>query len=96
MIHLIAISLITILLIYGCIYSYNWNEKQIKNAQKLFDEKLIDLCHNAKTIEECNYAWNELMNDCLDGNLFKIPRSYQIKFYELRSVLQGKLSILNS
>jgi hypothetical protein len=82
------------LLITGCIYSYNYQENQIKKAQILFNNKLIDLCYDAKTVEQCNYAWNELMSDCLDGTYFKIPRSYQTKFYELRSVLQGKLSII--
>jgi len=94
MIHLISIAVIVILLISCCIYSYNWQEKQIKKAQILFNNKLIDLCYNAKTLEECNYAWNILMECCLDGSYFKIPKSYQTKFYELRAVLQGKLSML--
>ena len=94
MIHLTSIAVIVILLISSCIYSYNWQEKQIKKAHILFHNKLINLCYDAKTLEECNYAWNILMECCLDGNYFKIPKSYQKKFYELRSVLQGKLSIL--
>ena len=94
--HLIIISLIVFSLIYACIYSYLWQEEQLKNAEKLFNEKLIDLCHNAETIEQCNYAWNELINDCLDGNYFKIPKSYHNKFYQLRSLLQGKFSILEN
>jgi len=68
--------------------------KTIKKAQILFNDKLIDLCYKAKTLEECNSAWNVLMEDCLDGNYFKIPRSYQQNFYELRAVLQGKMSMI--
>lgn len=94
MIHLISIGLIVLLLFSACIYSYNWQEKQLKKAHTLFNDKLIDLCYNAKNLEECNYAWNVLMEDCLEGTFFKIPRAYQTKFYELRSVLQGKLSII--
>ena len=94
MIHLISIAVVFVILLSGCIYSYNWQEKQMKKAQDLFNNKLIDLCYNAKTLEQCNYAWNVLMEDCLEGSYFKIPRAYQTKFYELRSVLQGKLSMI--
>jgi len=96
MIHLFVIGLIVVLLFTGCVWSFNYNEKQIKKAQTLFNDSLIDLCYKAKTIEECNNAWNILTESCLDGSYFKIPKSYQRKFYELRSVLMGKLSILEN
>lgn len=96
MIHLIIIALVVSFLLLGCIWSFNYNEKKIKKTQILFNEKLIDLCYNAKTINECNYAWNELTENCLEGSCFKIHKSYHRNFYELRSILMGKLSILQN
>ncbi|MFZ1389462.1 MAG: hypothetical protein WAS34_18920 [Thiolinea sp.] len=67
---------------------------EMDNAKMLFAE-LTEICHNAKTLYECNDAWNRLMSECLDANSFKIPLAYKKDFYELRALLQGKLSILN-
>jgi len=91
---LIIVITILILMFGLAVYSAIWNIKESKKAQILFDTKLINLCHNAATIEDCNYAWNVLMDECINGKIFKIPKAYHQSFYELRANLQGKLTIL--
>lgn len=92
---IITISLIILFLIVLLWYTYNFNEKKRTITKGLFENKLIKLCYDAKTIEECNIAWDELMKDCIEDNVFKIHQSYIKTFYELRAILQGKIIILS-
>ena len=93
----IFLAIIILIAIIGfIIYSFIWQQKQLKKAQVLFDDNLTNLCYNARTIDECNNAWNVLMQECIDGKMFKIPTAYQKDFYELRANLQGKLQVLEN
>ena len=88
-----------VILIFICVAFLFWDMRRRfreDDKAKILFTHLYEVCNNAKTTEQCNDAWNELMASCIENITFKIPISYKREFYELRSLLLGKLSILNN
>ena len=85
-IMLIPVSIVGLLLYL----LYRQEVRQTKIADDIM-RNVRKVCKKANTFEECNNAWNTLIEECVN-NEFKSFRSYHIReFYELRAVLQYKL-----
>jgi len=90
-----AIAGLIIIVLFGfLIWSQVRDFKFQKKTELLFKNRLNSICWEATTLEQVDNAWNTLMDECIYNGHFKISLSYKQDFYNLRSLLQGKLQLL--
>lgn len=95
-IAVLPIFLLLFVSIHFDIKRHNRDEKLLNFSRNLFNSKLLPLCENALTLGECSEAWNILHESCVDfdSDSYIIHRVYYNEFEKLKSLLQGKIFIL--